>query len=259
MKKILLFFIVYFLFCENAKSQDFTKSYEEWIVTINKLYEETLKNFTLTTNTKSKIKNDAINRFKNSYTISKYNKKIKATDDNITTPIKESIIMFNDPSKFNWYIEKEGELYRSIKEYINTLGLTDKKIDDVCDCLVSKIIEKYPKADYLNYGEEGIRYFYEVSKECAKEHVDYKKLDNNLISWNEISRSGITESLLKRYKKELSGIYTNNELLNLVQWQVNSLEKDYPNGLRLHDIGTDYMRDFLQKEYIKWQKINNKK
>lgn len=259
MKKILLFFIVYFLFCENVKSQDFTKSYEEWIVMVNKLYEETLKNFALTSNTKSKIKNDAINRFKNSYTISKYNKKMKATDDNITTPIKESIIMFNDSSKFNWYIEKEGKFYRSVKENINNLGFTGEQIDDVCDCIVSKIIEKYPKADYLNYGEEAVRYFYQASKECTEDNVNYKKLDNNLISWNEISRSSIAEALLKRYKKELSGIYTNNELLNLAQCQVNSLEKAYPNGLRLHDMDTDYMRDFLHNEYIKWQKNSNKK
>lgn len=239
-------------------SQNNIKSYDELIVGVEKTYEEAVRKFYFTSLSKEKIKLKSIENFKNKFPKESFNKNIKINDEVFISSMKDAVLYYNDPKKFSWYLEKESELYKSILIEGQKMGFEGNKVNDWCDCLVSKFMANYPNADYNPNDNKVIRDIYLIGKDCTLEtKITLNDINNSPIAWNDITRSGITKSLLADYEKGLSGIYSFNQILSLVQYQVGELEKKYPNGLKPLDIKSDEVSDYLIETHKKWKNLNN--
>lgn len=245
--------ILLLLSFSNIKAQKKHESYDQLISDVSKVYDETLKQFILTPESKVKVKQTAINNFKRKYNEKAFKGNIRLTDNFFTDPIKESVFLYNDSTKHKWYLMKESQWIQYFSKEAAKLGYTGVAVDNWCNCVVSKFMAKYPNADFNMNDDEVSIFSYSTSKECARIYLDLKNMENSNISWNDISRSSITKAILNNNEKNLSGLYSYNQLISLTQWQVKALEKKFPQGLKTQEIRSEEVLQNLQFEYEKWK------
>jgi len=249
--------ILLLLSFSNIRAQKKHQSYDQLISDVSKVYDETLKQFILTPESKVKVKQTAINNFKRKYNEKAFKGNIRLTDSYFTDPIKESVSLYNDSTKYKWYLLKESQWIQYFSKEVAKQGYKGEAVDNWCNCVVSKFMTKYPNADF-NMTDDAVAVFsYNTSKECGRIHLDVKKMENSNIRWNDSSRSAITKVILNNHEKNLSGIYSYNQLISLTQWQVKALEKKFPQGLKMHEIRSEEVVKNIQEEYEKWKSNQN--
>lgn len=249
--------ILLLLSFSNIKAQKKHQSYDQLISDVSKVYDETLKQFILTPESKVKVKQTAINNFKRKYNEKAFKGNIRLTDNYFTDPIKESVSLYNDSTKYKWYLLKESQWIQYFSKEVAKQGYKGEAVDNWCNCVVLKFMTKYPNADFNMTDDEVAVFSYNTSKECGRIHLDVKKMENSNIRWNDSSRSAITKVILNNLEKNLSGIYSYNQLISLTQWQVKALEKKFPQGLKVHEIRSEEVVKNIQEEYEKWKSNQN--
>lgn len=256
-KKIFLLTLVLLSF-STLKAQKAYQSYDHLISDVSKVFDESLKHFILTPESKYKVKLAAIQNFKKTYSQRSFKENIKLKDSYFVDPMKESIIFYSDSTKFKWHLLKESQLLQDFRGEASKLGYTGEAIENWSHCVVLKIMNQYPEADFDKNDDAISTFTYVASKECGLLNLDVNNMDNNYITWNDISISAITKTLLNNHEHNLSGIYNYNELISLTKWQVEALIRDFPEGLRVQEIRSEKVMRSLQKEYELWSKSNKK-
>jgi len=250
-KKICLLILVLLTF-SNLKAQRVHQSYDQLISDVSRVFDESLKHFKLTSESKSKVKKTALQNFKRKYNQQSFKQNIKLTDNYFIDPMKESMLLYSDSTKFKWHLLKESQLLQEISKEASKLGYSGEMVDNWSNCVVLKIMAQYPNADFDMNDNAVSTFTYNVSKECALLYFNVNKMDNNHIPWDDNSKSAITKAILKNHEHNLSGTYNYNELISLTKWQVDALVRDFPNGLKVQEIRSEKVIQSLQKEYELW-------
>ncbi|MCY4781646.1 hypothetical protein ORI89_18480 [Sphingobacterium sp. UT-1RO-CII-1] len=255
--KKICFLTLALLTFSSLKAQRLHQSYDQLISDVSRVFDESLKHFKLTPESKKKVKETAIQNFRRKYDQQSFKDNIKLTDNYFMDPVKESILLYSDSTKFKWHLLKESQLLQEFNKEASKLGYTGEMVDNWCNCVVQKIMIQYPNADFDMNDNAVSTFTYNVSKECALLYFDVNKMDNNNIPWNDNSKSAITKAILKNHEHNLSGIYNYNELISLTKWQVDALVRDFPKGLKVQEMRSEKVIDSPQKEYDLWKKSRN--